>query len=148
LRVMVEESSDNHAWPFQRNSFNAGHAAHLPYGQGWRRKREWCSPDEDTAGESHPMQDLQHTHLMVKGEGGRESDAHQMRAPQENLIRCKTYIWHNPSKCTKKSSALIWWRAVIITLSHHHFTSNVEHKFIYLHKKETIGKSYCSIIPI
>jgi len=44
LRVMVEESSDNHAWPFQRNSFNAGHAAHLPYGQGWRRKRRWWSP--------------------------------------------------------------------------------------------------------
>jgi hypothetical protein len=27
---------------------------------------------------------------MVKGEGGREGDAHQVRAPQENLFSCKT----------------------------------------------------------
>ncbi len=36
------------------------------------------------------IQDMQHIYLVVKGEGGREGDAHKVRAPQKNLFRCKT----------------------------------------------------------
>jgi hypothetical protein len=35
------------------------------------------------------MQDMQDIYLMVKGEGGREGDAHLVRTLQENLFRCK-----------------------------------------------------------